>query len=66
MKKQKLIEKLEDLASFLTLSQSSAEAQARDAQGMGSVKRASFCSGRGKAYGIVFLKLDGILKEVKR
>lgn len=61
MEKQKLIEKLEDLATFLALA--SAEANHEQPKDGGLYR--DFHKGEKKAYNAAFNKLDIILKEAK-
>jgi len=62
MEKKKLIEKLEDLATFLTL----AAAEANHEQPKDSNLYADFHKGEKKAYNAAFEKLDKIIKEAKK
>jgi len=66
MRAKKLIEKLEDLATFLALAASDTKKQSSDAANKGDTTYCTFHSGEAKAYGIAFKKVDGIIKEAKR
>ena len=62
MRAKKLIEKLEDLATFLAL----ASAEANHEQHKDSNLYVSFHKGEKKAYNVAFNKVDGLIKEAKR
>lgn len=66
MEKKELIEKLEDLATFLTLAASNAGEEATTARKNRDSIQTSFCVGRKGAFDIAFIKVDGIIKEAKR
>lgn len=61
MRAKQLIEKLEDLATFLTL----AAAEANHEQPKDAGFYADFHKGEKKAYNIAYEKLDRIIKEAK-
>ena len=65
MTKQKLIEALEDLATFFTLAKESATTQTANALKKREVAPASFNLGRKMAYDTAFAKLNVIITEAK-
>ncbi len=62
MRAKQLLEKLNDLATFLAL----ASAEADHEQGKDFNLYADFHKGEKKAYNIAFNKVDGIIKEAKK
>ena len=66
MRVKKLIEKLEDLATFFTLAASDEGKEATTARKNRDSIHTSFCVGRKGAFDVAFKKVDGILKEAKR
>lgn len=66
MQKKKLIEKLEDLATFLTLAANDAGKESIAAKRKGQIADAHICDGEAIAYNIAFVKIDKIIREAKR
>ena len=66
MRVKELIEKLEDLATFLTLAQNDAGESAKTAKNMENPVGINYHEGKQAAYKTVFNKVDAIIKEVKR
>ena len=66
MRVKELIEKLEDLATFFTLSASDAGESVKAAKKKGNQSSISYYGGREVAFKIAFNKVDGIIKEAKR
>jgi len=66
MRIQELIEKLEDLATFLTLAASDAKKRSNEAALNGDVTHCTLGAGQEGAYKIAFSKVDNIIKEAKR
>ena len=66
MRVKELIEKLEDLATFLTLAANDAGESVKAGKKKGSQVSISYHGGRQVVYKIVFNKVDGIIKEAKR
>ncbi len=66
MKKQELIERLEDLAAFFAIIIPECDRQEKRARGADRTQRADLCSGRATAYRVSFAKLEPIIKEAKR
>lgn len=66
MRVKKLIEKLEDLAAFLTLAGSDAGESVKIGKKIGSQVSISYHEGREVVYKIAFDKVDAIIKEAKR
>lgn len=64
--KKELIEKLELLAAFYTLSAKNAGEQAQAAHDKGNQRLSSFSAGRQAAYEVAFQKIDIIIKEAKK
>jgi len=65
MRTKKLIEKLEDLATFLTLAANDAKKQASDAGNRGDMTECTLRESEAEAYEKTFKKVDGIIKEAK-
>ena len=65
MKKQELIEKLRELATFFTLAQGDAKIQARDAGNRGEMSECTTHECEADIYETASKKLNKILKEVK-
>ncbi len=65
MTKPKLIEKLEDLATFLTLASNDAGKAKDRAKSIKNSLDSDYWRGREQAYKLAFDKLDGIIKEAK-
>lgn len=65
MKKQELIEKLEDLATFFTLAALDAEEKQKKRPLYQDPKRAYY-EGKQEAHNIAFNKVEQILKEAKK
>ena len=67
MRVKKLIEKLEDMATFLTLAANDAEGEQYKESHIDDTGRlAAFAEGRKVAYNNAFVKVDKIIKEAKR
>jgi len=66
MSVKKLIEKLEDLATFLTLAANDADKEAKTAENKSDLGHSYFHDGKAKAYNTAFNKVDGLIKEAKR
>lgn len=67
MKKKELIEKLEDLATFLTLAASNADKeQHKESRIEPSGRMAAFHEGKKIAFETAYNKIDRILKEAKK
>jgi len=66
MRAKKLIEKLEDLATFLTLAASDAGKSIQTSKKIGNQVAISYHEGREVVYKIAFNKVDGLIKEAKR
>ena len=65
MTKPKLIEKLEDLASFFTLASRDANMESIKKRKMGASGDALVEEGAAGAYHIAFVKVDKLIKEAK-
>lgn len=65
MTKPKLIEKLEDLATFLTLKTSDASKRRKESKTILSLESLAFWEGREDAYKTAFNKVDALIKEAK-
>ena len=66
MRAKQLIEKLEDLATYLTLAANDAGKEVTVAEKKVDFQGASFCNGKETAYKTAFNKVDSIIKEAKR
>ncbi len=66
MTKQKLIEKLEDLATFFTLTSNNANMESIKKRKVGASGDALVEEGAAGAYNIAFVKVDKLIKEAKR
>lgn len=65
MRAKKLIEKLDDLATFLTLSQNDAGKREKEEEKKENRGLTSYWAGRESAFNVAFLKVDGLIKEAK-
>lgn len=66
MRVKKLIEKLEDLATFFTLEANDSAEQAKKSERKGQTGDTHFHEGTAAANKIAFIKLDKLIKEAKR
>ena len=67
MRAKQLLEKLNDLATYLTLAANDAEGEQYKETRLDDTGRlAAFAEGRKVAYNNVFVKVDKIIKEAKR
>ena len=66
MRAKQLIEKLEDLATFLTLAANDANKEGIKAQKETRIADAHVWEGMAAAYNISFNKVDGIIKQAKK
>ncbi len=65
MRAKKLIERLENLATFLTLKASDAKKRSNESKTISSMESRAFWEGREDAYRVAFNKVDAIIKEAK-
>ena len=66
MNKEKLIETLEDLATFFALAIAAAKKARETGETRGDDFHAAYWDGRKDSYHLAFTKLDKIIKEAKR
>lgn len=66
MRAKQLIEKLEDLATFLTLARNDAGKAKEEMKEKERFNMSEHWGGREEAYRIAFNKVDGIIQEAKR